>query len=224
MVVLRNRILIPCIPLFFLLSCSGDSLQQPDLIGARYQVASGSSAPTTKLELLDYYSTDPISLPSVTIDGSVTSTQKIFLGFSQFLNGSLIESVTRNAQTGQIETIKPIPDAGIVEVWTCPTAKGCTVSANYSQIDKSQFIVSYRPDGGYIPKSDTPVSSFPPPAVAVTWATSLPATSVVAVHVIANKLSNTDGVKMAQITDSNGKPVVTPGGSPVAGTVWFQTK
>lgn len=105
--------------------------------------------------------------------------------------------------------------------------KGDSVTADSIKIFNGNtlltgFIVTYRPDGYYIPPADTPVSEFPPPAVVIGFTESLVAGSTIAIHVLAGKIANVDGTAMAQLKNKNGAVISTPDGSPVAGTAVFQ--
>ncbi len=230
MVTWQNRIWGLCIPMLFAIACGQGPLQQPDLISGNFQSGSDNMASTTKLDVIDYFAQSTTGLPTdtsslATIDSSTGTTGSIYLGFSEFLNGDLIETVTRKSN-GQVDTITQVANSGIVEIWTCPATSSCQSAANFKAF--TGFTLAYRPDGGYVPKPDTPISNFPPPAVVVvlpkTPPQTLPPASVIAVHVIANKLSNTNNIFMDQVVNSNGDKIVTPGNSPVAGTVWFLTK
>jgi hypothetical protein len=225
MVTWQNRIWALCIPVLMMTACGQGALQQPDLIAGRFQVGPDATGPTTKLNVINYYAQTGTGLPAIpddlaTVDASSTGACTIFLGFSEFLNGNLIQ-LPQKATNGQVTEFLPAPNVSqIIEVYTCDsTGKNCTLY-------KGTVALAYRPDGGYVPKPDTPVSNFPPPAIAVTLSgAALAAGTVVAVHVIADKLSDTNNIFMAQATNSNGDKISTPDGkSPVAGTVWFQTK
>lgn len=227
MVTWQNRIFGLCIPILMMVACGQSALQQPDLIAGQFQVGSDTTVLTTKLDVYSYYSqagTVLSGLPVAIVDASGAGPWTVFLGFSEFLNGNLIQ-IPIAGTNGQVSNFSPAPNsAKIVEVWTCLVSTGCTQSTNYTQLSTG-FTLSYLPDGGYVPRPDTPVSNFPPPAVAVMFTAALPAASVIAIHVIANTLSDTDNIFMAQETNSNGDKITNPSGqSPVAGTVWFQTK
>jgi hypothetical protein len=218
------------------MACGQGPLQQPDLIAGRFQAGSSTTAETTSLTVVDYYSTKAADFKTLlsdlpTIDSSQTGPWNFFLGFSQFLKGDLIETVIKNSKNGQVSGFTSIP--GSVEVWFCDVTKDCTDKANFTQ--NTAFTLSYRPEGGYVPKPDTPVSNFPPPAIALTFqqpttplASILSAGKIVAIHVIAGKVANADGTLMKQVSDADGNKITTPdgldGSKPVAGTVLFQTK
>lgn len=228
---LSLRILL-WISVLYLSACGQGALQQPDLIAGRFQAGSSITASTTSLTRIDYYSTKAVDLKKIPsdlpiVDTTLQGSLNIFLGFSEFLNGDLIETVNKNQKNGQVSGFEQV--SGSVEVWTCDATKDCTDKANFVQ--NSNFTLSYRPDGGYVPKSDTSVSNFPPPAIALTFAavappaTILPPASIIAIHVISGKVGNTEGILMSQVSDADGNKISTPNGnSPVAGTVWFQTK
>lgn len=219
MVTKKNRILSLCIPLVFVMACGQGSLQQPDLIAGRF-------ANTTSLTVVDYYSTKAADFKTLLtdlpiVDSTLAGPWSFFLGFSQFLKGDLIEIVNKNPKNGQVKDFTA--KSGSIEVWTC-SAKCDDLKTNFSQVLNTDFSLSYRPDGGYVPKSDTPVSDFPPPAIALTFPVLLKLGLTVAIHVIADKVANTEGTFMKQVSDADGNKISTPGGSPVAGTILFQTK
>jgi hypothetical protein len=221
MVTWKNRIFGLCIPVLFIVGCKQGALQQPDVIEGRFLAGADMTALATKLNVIDYYAQTQTGLPAVpddlvSVDASGTGPWTVFVGFSQFLNGNLIESVS-TAANGQVIDFSQIP--GSIEVATCDlTGKNCQ---SYAET----FSLAYRPDGGYVPKPDTPVSNFPPPAVAVIFTTALPAASIILVNVLADKISNESQIFMKQIVTINGVSIVSPASNnPVAGTVWFQTK
>src|SRR3989338_41238 len=214
MVTWQNRILLLCIPLLLQMACGSRTLQQPDLVAGLWQ--SADTKTQTKLELIDWYSQELANLnpksvedlPSVSSKDPINSAyETILLGFSEPLDGSLIEKVEQNILQN---IITPIANTGTIEIWSYDLFLK-------TPIQFTDFTLIYRPDGGYIPPLDTPISKFPQPAVMIQLTKKLPDSSVIAVHVIAKKLSNIDKIFMTQVKNLTGTSIVTSGGSAVAG-------
>lgn len=211
-----NRGFQICIPILLLfMACGQRQLVQPDLITVKFQ------SPDKKIEnlgIIDYSSINNSQLPLETIK-IVQTSGKLFLGFSQVLDGSLIEQVQQGFKKNEIT---PILNQGILQLWVCDTQ-----GANCIIQPTSGYVVTYRPDGGYIPPSDTPVSEFPVPAIQVEILpkTPLKNDSIVLIYLLANKIGNSENKLMSQILDSEGKGVLSKDGvTPVAGAAWFKTK
>lgn len=224
MVTRQNRILLLCIPVLLQMACGSGNPQQPDLIAGLWQ--SADKKIQTQLTLIDWYSPETKGLVEDALDGLVTVTptptltglDKICLGFSVPIAGSAIEQVTPSILQNEITSI---PNSGVVEIW-----QYTSLSQTPTQLtETTDFTLIYRPDGGYVPPSDTSISNFPSPAIVVQFTKQLTSKNIFVVYVIAGKISDSAGIFMAQVKDSTGKPVVTPPptNSPVAGTIWFQT-
>ncbi|MEI6789685.1 MAG: hypothetical protein WCK42_00705 [Myxococcaceae bacterium] len=220
MVTRQNRILLLCIPVLLQMACGSGNPQQPDLIAGLWQSADKKTQ--TPLTLIDWYSPETKGLVEDALDGLVTvastatGLDKICLGFSVPIAGNAIEQVTPSILQNEIT---PIPNSGAVEIW-----QYTSLSQTPTQLtETTDFTLIYRPDGGYVPPSDTSISNFPPPAIVVQFTKQLISKNIFVVYLIAGKISDSDRIFMAQVKDSTGKPIVTYGGSPVAGTIWFQT-
>ena len=215
MVTWQNRILLLCIPMLLQMACGSGSLQQPDLVAGMWQSADKKTQ--TQLNLVNWYSEeaatlDPKKLGDLEVVKS-TGDETILLGFSEPLDGSLLETVEEEILQNKITPLNP----PAIEIW----------SYDLTLQDQKQFksfTLLYRPDGGYVPPLDAPISKFPPPAVMIQLQGALPPKSIIAIHVIAQKLSNVDQIFMDQVKNLAGTSIVSPGGSEVAGTIWFQTK
>lgn len=208
MVTWQNRILFLCIPLFFEIACGQNALVQPDLIVARLQ---SPDKKMQNLSIIDYSS--PLDFSDLKM---AQTSGSIFLGFSEFLNGDSIETVEYYTN----ETVRGFSGLpGTIEIAVCDLqGKNC--------LPFSDFKVSYRPDGGYIPPKDTSVNNFPPPAIQLNIDSKkpFPNDKIVFVYLISGKITNTNQTPMAQLSSESGPVVTSVNQSPVGAAVWFRTK
>lgn len=208
---LSPRILL-LISLFYLSACGESALVQPDLISAKFQ---GADKKIDDLNILDSTSLTAAALPSDTSGLKIIETSgSIFLGFSEFLNGDMIEEVNRDSKNKTVQNFTAVP--GTLEI----ACRGPSDTDFKACPSTTVFSISYRPDGGYVPLPDTPVSNFPPPAVRLSVASDkpMPNNTVIVVYVVAGPIKNTKNTPMAEV----GKNPVT--GNPVAAAAWFKTK
>lgn len=169
----------------------------------------------------------------------------VVLSFSTFLDGDTVQVVLIDGTMGQGDHAHAIPIVkeikqleGLVEVDVLE--KGQT---EFKPWPSTNYKIAYRPEGGYVPPSDTPVSQMPSPGIRIEFfedtATTkkIPAGSQVRIHLVIDKnfkdengkvvqriVKGSNGQEIQPAVDDTGAEVKTASGKTIAATVEFKVQ
>jgi hypothetical protein len=169
---MKKALLFSLLSLFLIQCDVEDTLSDPRLIDVGFGVKNLQQAlqkvqfatpKDGKIEELDVKSKDYSEIPA--------EDSFLVLSFSRLLNGDLIEAIKsepkREVGRGDYKDKIPVVDGyqpvpGIIKI-----EKSTDNGVSWAEFGADNYVVSYRPEGGFLPKLDVPIYLNPGPAILI---------------------------------------------------------